>query len=202
MRGGENMISKNMVVTIPKPNLQLLSVNIKGTAPLIFHRWSEKAKKMIQDKQAKKANKGREARNPEKEYEESFYYNSEGKIAFPALNIKQAITDSSRNVEGITMTLLRGALLVQGDEDGLIPVKYKEKSMREDMVRLGGMGNPADIRYRGQVTGWSMKFTIQYNGDVLSAEQIVNLLSLAGFACGLGEWRPERNGAFGTFEVV
>lgn len=187
-------------VIIPKPNIQSLTVTISGTAPLIFHRWSEKAKKQILDKQMKRANKGREIRDPKKEYEESFYYNSDKKISFPALCIKQALVDSTRNVEGLTMTLIRGAVFVRGDKDGMIPVEYKEKIMREDMVRVG-MGS-ADMRFRGQLNGWSMKFLIQYNADVLSAEQVINLLSLSGFSCGLGEWRPQKNGDFGTFEVV
>lgn len=192
----------DLKVNIPIPNIESLSVSIIGTSPLIFHKWSEKAKRMMQDKQAKKANRGREVRNPEKEYEESFYYDSNKNIAFPALSIKQAIVDATRNVEGVTMSLLRGAVFVRGDKEGLIPVSYKEKLMREDMVRLGGIGNPADIRYRGQLNDWSMKFLVQYNADILSAEQVINLLNLAGFSGGLGEWRPQRNGDFGTFQVV
>lgn len=33
------------------------------------------------------------------------------------------------------------------------------------------------------------------------AEQIVNLFNVAGFACGVGEWRPSKDGSFGTFHV-
>lgn len=189
-------------VSIPKLNIETLSVTIKGKTPLIYNKWSEKAKQQIRDKQQKKANKGREARKPEVEYENSFYKDTEGRIAFPALCLKQAMVDATRNVAGLHMTLIRGAVFVHGDKDGLIPVEYKERLMREDMVRLGGMGNPADLRYRGQLNDWSMKLTIEYNADVLSAEQVVSLLNLAGFACGLGEWRPERNGTSGRFEVI
>jgi len=184
---------------IPAPNIKSLLVVIEGTSPLIFHRWSEKAKQMILDKQMKKASKGREVRNPEKDVEDSYYKNSEGKIAFPALCIKQAMVNAVRNVEGVTMTLLRGSVFVVGDKDGLILVQYKEKSGRSDMVRVG-MGS-ADIRFRGQVKDWSMKFIIKFNADVISAEQVLNLLNISGFSCGLGEWRPERNGDFGTFQV-
>ena len=33
-------------------------------------------------------------------------------------------------------------------------------------------------------------------------EQIVNLINLGGFTCGIGEWRPEKDGSFGTYQVV
>lgn len=177
----------------------------------------------------KKAQKGREIRDPEQEYFDSFYYDAEGKIAFPALSIKQAMVNAARSIEGVTMTLLKGAVFVKGDKDGFIPLEVKGKTlklsakvkmyekephaenvkgydskfptveMREDTVRVG-MGS-ADLRFRGQVSDWSMSFLIQFNADVLSAEQVLNLLQIAGFSCGLGEWRPERSGDFGTFEV-
>lgn len=196
------------------PNIVAMKVKIVGTTPLIFHKWSEKAKRMILDKQQKKANKGREIRDPDREYNESFYFNSEANVAFPALSIKQAMVNSARNVEGLPMTLLRGCVFVKGDEDGMIELQYKGKTisdkeakaqkngaeMREDMVRIG-MGT-ADLRYRGQISiGWSMDLLIQFNADVISTEQVLNLLQIAGFSSGLGEWRPERNGDFGTFEV-
>ena len=193
--------NKELKIQIAAPNIQLMKTKIIGNSNLIFHRWSEKAMKMILDKQLKKAKSNvRDVRNPEKEAEESYYKNAEGKIAFPALCIKQAMVNAARNLEGVTMTLLRGAIFVVGDGDGLIPVKYKKKSTRQDMVRVG-MGT-ADLRFRGQVSDWSMDFVIKFNADIFSAEQVINLLQTAGFACGLGEWRPERSGDYGTFEVA
>ena len=185
---------------IPAPNIKLMKVRIQGTAPLIFHKWDEKAIKMILDKQMKKAQKGRDVRDPEKEYENSFYYDSNKNIAFPARNIKQAIVGSARFLQGLPMTILRGSIFVVGDKDGMIPVKYKKKTMRQDMVTVG-MGS-ADIRFRGQLDDWEMEFIIKFDADILSAEQTLNLLQRAGFSQGLGEWRPEKNGDSGTFTVA
>src|SRR3546814_17616345 len=74
-----------------------------------------------------------------------------------------------------------------------------EPRPREDMVRVG-MGT-ADIRYRPEFPEWSILAAIKFNDSVISAEQIANLLSTAGFAIGIGEWRPERKGQFGRFTV-
>lgn len=194
------MATKELNLKIPAPNIKLLKVTIIGTSNLIFHRWTEKAMQMMLDKQMKKASASkREMRDPDGEAESTFYKDSKGNIAFPAINIKQAMVGACRSIEGVTMTLLRGAVFVVGDKDGLIPVQYKKKSYRRDMVRVG-MGT-ADIRFRGQVEDWKMTLVIKHNDDVISAEQVVNLLQIAGFSCGLGEWRPEKNGDFGTFEV-
>ena len=44
--------------------------------------------------------------------------------------------------------------------------------------------------------------TIRHNARALTAEQIVNLINTGGFAVGVGEWRPEKNGQFGLFHVA
>ena len=74
-----------------------------------------------------------------------------------------------------------------------------EPSMREDMVRVG-MGT-ADLRYRPEFKSWSISLPIEYNADAITLEQIVNLVNLAGFGVGIGEWRPERDGQYGMFHA-
>lgn len=72
--------------------------------------------------------------------------------------------------------------------------------MREDMVRVG-MGS-ADIRYRGQFDNWYADLTIKYNKNgQYSLEQIINILNAGGFGCGVGEWRPEKDGQYGMYHV-
>ena len=63
-----------------------------------------------------------------------------------------------------------------------------------------GMGT-ADIRYRPEFRDWKIPVSIKFNANAVSAEQIANLLNTAGFAIGIGEWRPERNGSYGRFHV-
>lgn len=194
-----------------------MRVKIIGTSPIIYHKWNEKAIKMMLDKQMKKAQKGREVRDPDQEYIESFYYDAKEQVAMPARNIKQAIVGSARFLQGIPMTILRGAVFVKGDANGFIPVLVKGKVVtkkeviahtkdiseggwkRQDMVTVG-LGS-ADLRFRGQLEDWSIEILVEYDADLLSAEQVANLLQRAGFSQGLGEWRPERNGDNGTFTV-
>jgi|SRR3990172_7713351 len=190
------------IVDIPKPNIQKIEITIYGTTPLIFRRFSEKALQQIQDIQSKSAIAKKPPKTKEmieKEYEDSFYYDDKGEIAFPALNIKNSMVGAGRFLD-LPMTQIRGTVFIEGDNAGLIPVKYKEKVMRTDWARVGKGGT--DIRYRGEVRNWSMTFFIKFNANFLSAEQAINLLETAGFSQGLGEWRPEKNGTFGTFSTI
>lgn len=77
---------------------------------------------------------------------------------------------------------------------------------REDVRGLTdaqvGMGT-ADIRYRGEFRNWYADLVVSYNANgMYSLEQIVNIINAGGYACGIGEWRPERDGQYGMFHVA
>lgn len=183
-------------ITLPPLNLQTMSVTVIGDSPLICHRWSEKAKAMMRDKQMKKARQGREAKDPEADFKASLYPYPAGGYGFPTIAFKAAAVGACRFVDGIKMTEVRGAFRIL---DELVKIEG-EPVMREDITRVG-MG-VADLRYRGEFKAWRAKLQIQFNGNAMSAEQIVNLLNTAGFGVGVGEWRPERNGQNGCFHVA
>ncbi len=155
---------------------------------------------MILDKQMKKATKGREAKDPKELYKDSLYWFKDGKrTGFPAVGFKAAMTRAAKQL-GLVMTDTRGKFHVLAEEDELIEIKGKHH-MREDMVRLAT--GVADVRFRGCYTEWKADITIAYNANAISKEQLANLLRVAGFACGIGEWRPEKSnsGSYGLFTV-
>lgn len=174
-------------------------LRIVGDEPLITHAWSEKAKKEMRDNQqgtAESKAKGREPKDPIAEYEGAFYHTADGKPAIPTIAFKAAVVNAARQVEGFTMVFLRGAFRVEGE---LTEIISEPPIMREDMVRVG-MGK-ADMRYRPEFRGWSVYLTVKFIPNPLTLDQLISLFNLAGFACGVGEWRPEKNGQFGTFHV-
>jgi hypothetical protein len=171
-----------------------LRLRLIGTSPLIVHKWSEKAKKQMLDKQMKRGSQGKAAKDPEQDYRESLYIREDGTYGFPAVAFKAAAVRAGTYCD-MKMVFLRGAFHVEGD---LVRIQGEPKS-REDMVRVG-MGT-ADIRYRPEFPDWSTELDITYNSRALSAEQIVQLFEIAGFAVGVGEWRPEKDGQFGRFKV-
>lgn len=199
-------------ISIPQIELKYFTVKLVGDSPLIIHKWNEKAKKEILDKQMKKAKKaGKEAKDPWMDYCNSMYWLTpmperpteedikNAKFGFPATAIKACAIDAGYQQEILTKkTTARGAFHVMGE---FIEIEGHPR-MREDMVRVGGMSKTADIRYRGEFPEWSAKLTIKYNPRVMTVEQILNLLNIGGFSCGIGEWRPAKDGSFGCFHVA
>lgn len=181
-------------IIIPRPAIVSCTVHVHGLSPLICHKWSEKAKAMMLDKQMKKAAKAKEAKNPEQDYLDSLYVIEEGVYGFPSVAFKAAAVRAGTYAD-MTMTFLRGAFHVSGE----LVVIEGVPTPREDMVRLNG--KTADIRYRGEFADWSAAVPVELNSSVLSVEQLINLFTIAGFAVGVGEWRPEKNGQYGRYAV-
>lgn len=182
------------VLEIPRPSILHVGVEVEGISPLICHRWSDKARKQMLDKQMKKATKGHDAKDPQKDYEESLYLLDGGGYGFPSVAFKAAAIRAGKQV-GLVMADLRTHFHVRGE---LVPIKG-EPEMREDMVRIQ---QTSDIRYRGQFPEWSATIPVELDETKLSVEQLVSLFAGAGFGVGVGEWRPEKNGQFGRFSVT
>jgi hypothetical protein len=189
-------------IELPKIDLKTIEIVVVGDTPLITHRWSEKAKKAILDKQRQKATNKKEAKDPEQDFKDSLYQHPAGGYGFPAIGFKAAAVTACTSVHSITKVAARQTFQVGDsfDSSELIRIFGDEPIMREDMVRIG-MGT-ADIRYRGEFQKWWAVLKIKFNSNVMSAEQIFNLFNVAGFGVGVGEWRMERDGQFGCFHVA
>lgn len=182
-------------IEMPQLTIQKLDIVLVGDSELICHAWSKKAKEEMLAKQMKKAKAPKAAKDPEQDFRESLYPHPDGGYGFPSVAFKSAAVDACSHVANITKVEARGAFHIIGD---LVKIEG-EPTMREDMVRIA-MGT-ADIRYRGEFKKWRAHFTLRYNVNVLSPEQILNLFDTAGFAVGVGEWRPQKDGSKGMFHV-
>ena len=208
------------VIEIRPIELETVSLKIVGDTPLIMHAWSEKAKREMLEKQMKVTKtKGRDAKNPVEDFIRSMYWltdmptdmSEEGfektikdgaRFGFPVTAFKQAaISASYRMGWSKDKMSLRGVFFIEGDENQMIEIHSDTPIMREDMVKVG-MGT-ADIRYRGEFRNWwaDLKITYNKNGQH-SLEQIINIVNAGGYVCGVGEWRPERDGQYGMFHVA
>ena len=96
---------------------------------------------------------------------------------------------------------LRGAYFLKSEYGEMAEIKGCVPEMREDLVRIG-QGKP-DLRYRGQFNNWYMDFILEYNASgAMTLEQIINCINAGGYCCGIGEWRPEKDGTNGRFHIA
>ncbi len=177
-------------------------IPVVGQTSLICHRFAESNIRQIEDKQQKRASRAKEARDPEQECLDSLYLiDDRPTYGFPAIAFKNAIVSACRHTS-MTMSSAKGAFHVLGD---LLEIKHPsggpaQWNMRVDRVVIGrGITN---IAYRPEFREWRIDIPIRFNEDVISLEQLLNLVEIAGFAVGVGDWRPECNGNHGMFSVL
>lgn len=183
-------------VDTPVPiDLQTMEITIRGTAPLIMHKWSEKAKAAMRAKQQKSEVKTREARDPEQECRDALIVNDDGQPSLLAIAVKSAVVTAATSTS-MTKVAIRQAFRIHGQ---FIPIDG-DWTMVEDMTRTST--GVADLRYRPYFYEWTAVIPVIYNRFAISAEQLQGLFALAGFGVGVGDWRPEKNGDKGTWEVV
>jgi len=182
-------------------NKAVMKFRIEGTSPLITHAWDEKAKEMMRSKQQDgKKSKGRDKRDPNAECMAAAYRTDDGKYGVPGLALKTAIITAAHKDIGIEKTLVRKALFLRtADTNKVLAMDCGEPVMREDMVRVG-MGS-ADLRYRPMWTEWAVDVEFEVDMDLLQEGDVIALVNRAGFGVGICEWRPEKNGEFGRFEI-
>jgi hypothetical protein len=195
-------------ITIPRIEPKIMILKIVGITPLMVCAWSVKAREQMLAKQMKKAKQGREAKNPEECYRNSLYTSTDGWTGIPAGGVKGCIVNACRATD-VPMTLAKRMIFVRaqgmtstGQE--LVRV-YGEHQMHEGMVRIDN-GGTCDIRFRAIYPKWRAEIEVEYLGSVISAQQVANLVELAGYIEGLCEHRPgspkSNTGNFGRFVVT
>lgn len=197
------MAANDVQIAITSIETERIAVPIRGTSPLIVHKFSEKSKRqMLDNMQGRKTPK--EPKDPEAEFEAAMYYHDNGDYGFPVIAFKSATVGGARFYgKSVSMTALRQFIFFDGDFSKVDGQKLAritgEPIMREDVVRVGMGGT--DLRYRPEFTEWSTTLDIVFVKSMLTRDSVLSLVEAGGMGVGVGEWRPEKKGDFGTYEI-
>lgn len=180
-------------------------IPIVGLTPVIPHQWSEKAKKLMRDKQfggPGYVKPKHEAKKLEEEAEAALYRLEDGRPGMPATAFKGAMVAACRFFSGLPMTEGRLMLFVKGEgPDQLVPIAGTEQ-IREDMPR--NATGVVDLRYRTALLDWSAELEIIYPPSLITQESVIALVDASG-RVGVGDWRPgspkSNTGTFGTYRI-
>lgn len=185
-------------------------------------------KGMPEDIRESKTSKKKDPRDPWYDFGESAYWlggkpeelteesineaisSGKARFGFPVTAIKQAaIAGAYRMGWTKDQVSVKGSFFIECDGEAAtgtmntVPcfeIFSDPPILRADMCRVG-MG-ATDIRYRPEFRNWSADLKISFNRNgKYSLNQIINMLNAGGYTCGIGEWRPERDGSYGQFHV-
>lgn len=210
--------TENVVAEIRPLEIKKVDIKIVGDSPLIVHAWEEKTKREMLEKQMKiTKTKSKAARDPYRDFVNSMYWLTEkpeptpesfeeavkdgAKWGFPVCAVKQSANSSAYRLGWVKNQMeLRGSYFLETEFGNMFEIQGCIPEIREDMVRISG--GTADIRYRAEFKNWYAEMTLNYNASGnLTLEQILNCINAGGYCCGLGEWRPEKDGDYGRYHI-
>lgn len=200
-------------VTIQAPKFRTAVFQIKGTAPLVQHRFSSKTKAQMKMKmetgKASGAKKNREAKSTDDLFNEARYVSKEGWDGMVAGSVRNAMVNACR-LTGVKMVLAKMSIFaIQDGWDAVEPQIpliriYGKPVKQEDLARVE-TGQPY-VTVRAAYHDWTMKIAIRWDDDQLTLDDVTNLLMRVGQQVGFGEGRPfSKNSCgmgWGTFEIV
>jgi hypothetical protein len=181
-------VATDAVIEINRIGAETIRVPIIGTTPLIVHRFSEKAKRQMLD-----AMQGRKTPKTAKDPE----------AGMPVIAFKAATVSAARFYgKAVSMVGLRQQIFFNGEigVDGQMLARIEGAAkMREDVTRVGNGG--ADLRYRPEYREWRTTIDVTYVSSLLTRSSVLSLIDAGGMGVGVGEWRPEKKGDFGTYRI-
>jgi hypothetical protein len=171
-----------------------LDVEIKGTEPLLMNRFIDESG-MVKEKNL----------SPLEMAKKKCYEDKEG-LYYPTDNIYSCLIEAGKfHKHGkVKVTTARSSLIPAGLKISGDRIYFKTPKTWE--IDSRAVVNPATggrmMCHRPMLKGWELEFTLILDTTMFSSKFIKELLHDAGSKVGLGDYRPQRKGKYGTFIVV
>jgi hypothetical protein len=205
--------TETQAIVITPPNLLVVQFDIRGIAPYVQNKFSQKAIDQIMETQKagsqSRSKKKREPKDFEAAAEAAKHYSKDGWVGIPCGAFRDAMIAACRLV-GFKMTHAKLAISLLADgydkTEGTPLVRITEGEPQTHIGPVRLETGVIDIRARPMWDTWGAVARVQYDGDVFSLQDISNLFQRAGQQVGVGEGRPngrKGNGCgWGLFTIV
>lgn len=187
--------------------MKIIEVTIVGTSPLLQNRFTEAAEKASGSSTRRVVTT---QQLPRDRAAERTYKTTDGKYYHPGTAIARALRESGANhkMRGSRKSIkfiVPSAVLVMDDAITLNEANGK-KPLKDFEVDARPVVIPATkgriMCHRPRWDAWSASFTLRVNDELLGVDMVQKLLTDAGEQLGIGDFRPEKGGPFGTFRVT
>ncbi len=182
--------------------MKTIQVEIKGTSPLLVHRFGEDAEQGKPTRQMQVNH-----RDPREEATKCAYIAKDGTYYINAFSIPGAMGNAGANhkAKGSRKSLrfvVPSAVRMTTDGITILNGAGPAKSFEVDSRPVTIPATKGRImRHRPRFDQWGLKFDLVVNDDLLSLDMAHQLLQEAGQQIGIGDFRPEKRGPFGCFLI-
>lgn len=184
--------------------MPIVSVTIKGLAPLLQHRFAEVSEQDTATR-SQFVNRG----TPREQAELACYRDNGDLCYFPGQAISRMLREAggSHKMKGSRKSvkyIVPAAVIVP--EEVIHICDLTGKAVKDFEVDSRPVTIPATkgriMRHRPRWDVWTAKFVLEIDDTVLPTELIHQLLEEGGRRIGVGDFRPEKGGPFGRFEIL
>ena len=140
----------------------------------------------------------------ELECQRSLYLGADGKPTLPAAALRAVIESAARKTK--QGSLVREGLMIES-----VTFRYNVERYGEDVEKLSTttqfvapvvVGRQRILRTRARFERpWSVVGIADVDPEQVDSEKLTAWLATGGQRVGLGDWRPEKSGHFGRFDV-
>jgi len=192
-KGAKAIIEKRMLESDDRLTQGFL---VRFTAPLIMNKFDQKSVEEILHRQLGHPVE-RMPKKPRECIERATTRNTLGQVCILPAAFKKSILTGTSGLTTVKGLQLRTKFFVCGHS---IPITYSTQVNRMDMVKVGTWNNRvADVRFRPQFN--DARCIIVVRAPVKVSQEMLREIIDRGGEVGIGEWRPEKLGDFGTYEV-
>ena len=193
-------MAKEQVVNIKPLKIGRMKIKVVGRTPYmpepmdmaVLDRYDQKKSKQTYNKdQISELDKAKE----------KYYFTSDGKKGIPVRAFFNYMIRASSYLfdkKDGGMRNIKEGINLMGD---IIPLEYKKEVQLTHWGRMSGQTKAPRKIIRNSFENWSCVVEIEYNQEQLSPENIINVLNWAGFHIGVGAFRKEKTGNYGSFYV-
>jgi len=177
--------------------MKKFKVTIQGTSPLLMNKPSmligdiSKDKKPFED-------------NPEEQAKAKLYVNSKGKLYQPSTHIYGSLVEAGKQKKVVGKGKSTYSKIV-GYAVEINPFEIEHKKQDWEIFSILAV-NPntrgRNLLHRPMLKEWELDFEVIFDETQIQPQIMKELFDIAGKIAGLGDWRPQKKGPYGRFQVV
>jgi hypothetical protein len=210
------MKNKEKVIDIKPIVLNTIRVRIEGDSDLILNKMNRRNRQTLVDKQRNKSKTIAEP-NMWEDLITAMHWRDGEPTDYTEEGMKKALTDNAPCITTFGLKKSFEEAIVRNGIDtyatkfkngvniiaphGLAPVKFGTHRVEEKLISAK-KGSPV-LSDQNIFSEWSAEFDVQFTeGGAYSAEQIIQIIGLAGFGGGIGSGRTSGYGRYHVSEVL
>ncbi len=199
-------------ITLPSNESILVCYRLNGTTPMLVHAFGQKSFTQMLEKMCgcradgSPLDKDREPKDLEAEFQNAIARNKRGEHAIPIRWIKAGmLSAASAGNKAINGSALRRGVFVLGFTTPILTPegkKFSDPAKQIDIVRVGSWSNRVpDVRARPRYDEWMIEIALRVFPSQIPLQHVAWALDAMGKLVGLGDYRPEKEGTYGQFEI-